>query len=77
MENEEVLNNDKPIFGVSDAGDGNYKLLINEGTSTAEIAFAISIVIKIFDRNGIIGKDEMLELINRYLTSPQYEEVKS
>ena len=77
MENEEVLNNEKPIFGVSDTGEGNYKLIINEGTSAAEVAFAISVVIKIFDRDGIINKDEMLELIDRYLNSPQYEEVQS
>ena len=55
----------------------SYNVQIPEGLSVNEVAFGISVVIKCFVRDEIIEKPEqILSLINKYLSDPQFEEVK-
>ena len=65
------------ILKVSYEEDGRYAVVINEGMSVAEVAFAITVIAKIFDRDGVIPKHEFMEMINNYMENPQYEEMLS
>lgn len=67
----------RTIMTVTDNNDGLYNVTIGEGASVSEVAFAISIVIKCFNRDEVISKEEMMQLIDRYLNDVQYEEVQS
>lgn len=69
--------NEGQILSISNTSEGNYKVMVNEGASVEEVAFAVTVLIKCFDRDGVIKKENMLELINRYLNDVQYEEVRS
>lgn len=71
------MNEEKEILSISDNSDGQYCVRVNEGTSVEEIAFAITVVIKCFNRDGVIKKEDMLTLINKYLEDVQYEEVQN
>jgi hypothetical protein len=54
-----------------------YSVDIPAGSSVAETAFGMAIVIKCLIRDGIVkNPEEVTELIHKYLTDPQYEEVK-
>lgn len=65
------------ILSIYNTSEGNYKVVINEGASVEEVAFAITVLIKCFDRDGVIVKEDMLKLIDKYLNDVQYEEVQS
>ena len=73
---EEQLSQD--LLRVSfDNENGRYEVEVPQGSSLNETAFCIAVVIKCFVRDGLIEKEEMLELINKYLEDPQYQEVTS
>lgn len=56
--------------------DDKYTFSADEGVSVAELAFVISALIRVLVRDGHIkSNEEFLDLVNRYLTDPQYEEV--
>lgn len=57
--------------------NNNYLVTLAQGSSIAETAFSIAIVIKCLLRDDIIkSSNDVLDLVNKYLTDPQYEEVK-
>jgi hypothetical protein len=66
-----------PIVTVGTTDDGHYSVIINKNASVPEVAFCMTVIIKCFERDGVIDKEEMLDMINRYLNDPQYEEVTS
>lgn len=69
MENE--------LIKISTTEDGHYKVAINQGTSVEEVLFAMTVVLKCFDRDGVIEKENAMKLIEKYLNDVQYEEVQS
>ena len=56
--------------------DGKYYVTAGEGSNVNECAFACAVLAKIFVKNDFI-KDtkEFEDLIHKYLTDPQYDEV--
>lgn len=71
-------NNKKIILAVAfDDEKDIYTVDIPKGSSVAETAFGMAIVIKCLIRDGVVEKPEdVTELITKYLADPQYEEVK-
>lgn len=56
--------------------DGKYYVTAGEGSNVNECAFACAILVKIFVKNGFIKEAKDFEdLIHKYLTDPQYDEV--
>lgn len=56
--------------------DGRYYIAAGDGSSTSECAFACAIVARVFAKQGFIsGTQEFEDLIHKYLTDPQYDEV--
>lgn len=56
--------------------DGKYYVTAGEGSNVNECAFACAILAKIFVKNGFIKEAKDFEdLIHKYLTDPQYDEV--
>lgn len=57
--------------------DGRYYIAAGNGSSTSECAFACAVVARVFAKQGFIsGTQEFEEMIHKYLTDPQYDEVK-
>ena len=71
-------NNRRIILAVAfDDAKNQYIVDIPSGSSVTESAFAMSVVIKCLVKDGIISDaSEVTNLITKYLTDPQYEEVK-
>ena len=71
-------NNIRIILAVAfDDANNQYIVDIPSGSSVPESAFAMSVVIKCLVRDGIVtDATEVTDLINKYLTDPQFEEVK-
>lgn len=63
------------ILSIRSNNEGNYTVMVGKDTSVEEVAFAISVLIRCFDRDKVIEKNNMLELINRYLNNETYSEV--
>lgn len=56
--------------------DGKYYVTAGEGSNVNECAFACAVLAKIFVKNGFIKEVKDFEdLIHKYLTDPQYDEV--
>ena len=54
-----------------------YVVDIGQGSNVAETAFAMTVVIKCLLKDGVINQSsEVTDLITKYLTDPQYDEVK-
>lgn len=70
---------EKLIISVSfDETNGNYKVQAGEGSSVPEVAFAMSVIMKCFLKEKLIDNiDDFTALIKKYLTDPQYEELKN
>lgn len=70
--------NEKLIFAVGfDEVTGEYKVNIPAGTTINEVVFAFSVVTKCLVRDGIVENREVItEMLQRYLTDPQYEELE-
>lgn len=59
------------------AEDGRYYIAAGDGSSTSECAFACAIVARVFAKQGFVsGTQEFEEMIHKYLTDPQYDEVQ-
>ena len=67
----------KLILAVAVDDEANsYSVDIPAGSNAAETAFAMSVVIKCFVKDGIIDDYKiMTDMINKYLTDSQYDEV--
>lgn len=70
--------NKKLLLGVAfDDANNTYIVDVGQGSSVPETAFAMTVVIKCLLRDKIIEKPEdIIDLIKKYLTDPQYDEVK-
>ena len=68
----------KNILSISVEPDtGNYQINVAQGSNVAETMFAISAMIRCFVRDGIIDDVKIAtDMLNRYLTEEQYEEVR-
>ena len=56
--------------------DGRYYIAAGNGSSTSECAFACAVVARVFAKQGFISDtQEFEEMIHKYLTDPQYDEV--
>ena len=64
------------IVAVSMNSDGTYGVRVSGAASIEEVAFCMCVVLKCFERDGIIDRTAMLALVNKYLTDPQYEELQ-
>lgn len=57
--------------------DGRYYIAAGNGSSTSECAFACAVVARVFAKQGFISDtQEFEEMIHKYLTDPQYDEVQ-
>lgn len=57
--------------------DGRYYIAAGNGSSTSECAFACAVVARVFAKQGFISDTQEFEdLIHKYLTDPQYDEVQ-
>lgn len=67
----------KLILAVAvDSESGTYSVDIPAGSNVAETAFAMSVVIRCFIKDGVIENGNIvLDMINKYLTDSQYNEV--
>lgn len=67
----------KLILAVAvDDETNSYSVDIPAGSNAAETAFAMSVVIKCFVKDGIVDDHSvMTDMINKYMTDSQYEEV--
>ena len=55
-----------------------YNVQIPKGSNVAETAFCMTVVVKCLLRDKVIDKPEVVtDLINKYCTDPQYNEVKN
>jgi hypothetical protein len=60
-----------------DDENNNYSVDIPAGSNVAETAFAMSVVIKCLVRDNVIDDHKiMTDMIDKYLTDSQYEEVR-
>lgn len=64
-----------PIISVAFDGE-RYNISAGQNTSWAEVAFAFNVVVRIFDREGIVTKKEFIDKLTQYLNDPQWDEVK-
>lgn len=56
--------------------DGNiYSVTADKGVSYAEIAFAVSVVARVLERDGVATVSEFMQKIRDYIDDPQWEEV--
>lgn len=74
----EQNDNKLPILTIAYDNDKNqYTFNIPQGMSLQEVAFAIAALIKCLVRESVIKDDRVfIDFINKYLTDPQYNEVK-
>lgn len=57
--------------------DGRYYIAAGNGSSTSECAFACAVVARVFAKQGFVSDtQEFEEMIHKYLTDPQYDEVQ-
>ena len=68
----------KSILTVSfDDESGQYSVSIPQGSSVQETAFAMSVVVKCLNRDGMVARrEEFIDLIKHYCDDSQYEELK-
>ena len=59
-----------------DEENGAYRFRSSEGASANEIIFCIAGLFRCFDRDGIAKKEDCLNLLQKYLNDPQYEELR-
>lgn len=60
-----------------DQDKNTYCVSLGKGSNVAETAFAMAVVIKCLTKDGVIKKHkDIIDLVEKYLTDPQYEEVK-
>ena len=62
------------VLKVTRNENGSYSVQCGEGTNPAEVAFAISCVIRVFAKNNIEPQDVFTARIISYANDPQYNE---
>lgn len=72
------MNNEKKLMlAVATDMENNYYVDLAAGSNVAETAFCVMCIIKCLVRDGVIkSSSEFTDLVNKYLTDPQYEEVR-
>lgn len=80
-ENENVIpstNGEVTLLSVSfNENTGMYTVNLAKGSNLAETAFAVTVLLKCLVKDGIVETpDVVLELIKKYLSDPQFDEVK-
>lgn len=67
----------KLILAVAvDDETGSYSVDVPAGSNAAETAFAMSVVIKCFVKDGVVDDYKvMTDMLHRYLTDSQFDEV--
>lgn len=74
---EKKTTNQVALLTVSFDNDKNtYVVSIPAGSSVTESVFCVSVVAKCLERDGKCTLENFKELLNKYLTDPQYDEVK-
>ena len=53
----------------------SYQITIPEGSNVMEVIFGVAVIAKVFERDGLMTKDEFMLNFERYLNDKQYEEV--
>lgn len=68
----------KTILAISTNDEtGYYDISVSEGSNVAETMFAVSAMIRCFVRDGVIEDAKIAtDMLQKYLTDSQYEEVK-
>ena len=68
----------KMLIGVAyDEERDSYIVDLGKGSSVPETAFGISVIVKCLIRDKIIeDKKDLLDLVNKYLDDPLYNELK-
>lgn len=54
-----------------------YEVTIPQGSNALECVFGMAVIVKLFERDGLMTKDETLSNLNKYLNDPQYNELRS
>lgn len=80
-EKENVIpstNGEVTLLSVSfNENTGMYTVNLAKGSNLAETAFAVTVLLKCLVKDGIVEtSDVVLELIKKYLSDPQFDEVK-
>ena len=61
-----------------DQDNDKYSVQIPAGSNVSETAFCMTVVVKCLLRDNVIEKPQVItDLINKYCSDPQYDEVKS
>lgn len=68
----------KLLLGVAyDDETNTYSVDIPAGSNVAETAFGVAVVVKCLVRDEVIDDGKVfLDMLNKYITDPQYEELK-
>lgn len=68
----------KLLLGVAyDDETNTYSVDIPAGSNVAETAFSVAVVVKCMVRDKVIEDGKVFtDMLNKYITDPQYEEVK-
>lgn len=72
------MDDKKLLLAVAFSEENNtYSVDIPAGSSVAETAFGMAVVIKCLIRDGVVEKStDVTDLVNKYLEDPQYQEVQ-
>lgn len=74
---EEQTNKKLLLCVAFDEEKNTYSVDVPAGSNVAETAFSMAVVIKCLVRDGIIEDHKIVtDLINKYLTESQYQEVQ-
>jgi hypothetical protein len=64
------------IYVAFNDSTNTYNVVLGRGSSVPETAFGVAVIVKSLIKNNIIDKPEQfIDLVNKYLHDPQYEEV--
>lgn len=56
---------------------GNYDMKVGKAMSVNEVMFGVAALIKCLVRDGVVeDKNVPVEMLNKYLNDPQYDELK-
>lgn len=71
------MGTEKNILSISvNLENGEYKINVAEGSNVAEVMFAVAAMIRCFVRDNVIDNSDIaVDLLKKYLTDVQYDEV--
>ena len=74
---EDIVKNTNELLKIEyDNEMSVYKYTCPQNVNVNEIIFSIAGLIKCFNRDGVLKIEECTELLQKYLTDPQYDELK-